>query len=92
MTPEQIAALIPVLTGTGGTIVALLLWNRDLIKQRDYERQRVSELTDRYTTSTTAGNDAIRDLTDATIDAIELLTAAQTGTTVPPRRRPRNAS
>lgn len=79
--------LLPWITGAGGALVVLFLWNYDLRQQRDFERQRVSELTDRYTTSTTAGNDAIRDLTDAVLDATDAVIATQTGQSAP-RRRP----
>lgn len=79
--------LLPWITGAGGALVVLTLWVYDLRSQRAYERQRVSELTDRFTASTTAGNDAIRDLTDAVLDATDAVIATNTGQS-PPRRRP----
>ena len=87
MTGAELGAILPWLTGSGGAIVVLYLWNLDLRKQRDYERTRVAELTDRYAKSTTDGNDAIRDLTDATLDAMDLIAARETGAPLPRRRR-----
>lgn len=91
MTGAEFGALLPWITGSGGAIVVLFLWNRDLTRQRDYERARNAELTDRYAKSTTDGNDAIRDLTDATLDAMDLIAAREAGAPLPRRRRPGNA-
>lgn len=79
--------LLPWITGAGGALVVLVMWVYDLRAQRAYERQRVSELTDRFTSSVTAGNDAIRDLTDAVLDATDAVIATNTGKAAP-RRRP----
>jgi hypothetical protein len=85
--------LLPWLTGAGGCIVALFLWVLDLrqqrqqlVEERNYERARNTELTDRYTASITAGNEAIRDLTDAVLDATDLVTDR------PPTRRRRSSA
>ena len=79
--------LLPFITGSAGALVVLFLWNLDLRQQRNYERARNSELVDRFAVATTQGNDAIRDLTDAVVDAVDLVAQQANVTFKRPRRR-----
>lgn len=83
------ADLLPLVLGQFGALVLALVMAGVFFRLYREERARNSVLVDKFAEATGSGNAAIRDLTDAVVDVVELAQGEQPASRL--RRRARDA-
>ena len=79
--------LLPWITGAGGALVVLFLGCVVFYRLYREERARNSHLVEVFAAATVGGNDRIRELTDAIVDALDISDGTRAAAARTVRRR-----